>query len=255
MIIIQDKGACVCVCLLRGVNVMRDHALPVLIRSTYALTLYRHNAEVDGQTYKVDLWDTVSSALVEACASSVIQPFAWRVMLQAGQERFNSMHPSYYYKAHACILVFDVTRKVTYQNLANWCVPVFLISHPARQRPFSLDGPRYQELRTYCESIPCLCVANKIDVDEKVTTKAFAFPTKHGLPFFYASAADGTNVVQLFQEAIRSGVAYKLGEKDFVAEVLELLGDDSLGSAGSAITGAGGAGARPVGSASSRSDK
>lgn len=29
----------------------------------------------------------------------------------AGQERFNTLHPSYYYKAHACIMVFDVTRK------------------------------------------------------------------------------------------------------------------------------------------------
>lgn len=173
-------------------------------RSTYALTLYRHDALVDGETHKVDLWDT------------------------AGQERFNSMHPSYYYKAHACILVFDVTRKVTYQNLANW----------------------YQELRNYCESIPCICVANKIDVDEKVTTKAFAFPTKNGLPFYFVSAADGTNVVQLFQEAIKAAVAYKRGEKDFVAEVLELLGDDSLGSAGSAITG-GAPGGRPTGSAAS----
>jgi hypothetical protein len=35
----------------------------------------------------------------------------------AGQERFNSMHSSYYYRAHACIMVFDVTRKVTYKNL------------------------------------------------------------------------------------------------------------------------------------------
>lgn len=174
---------------------------------------------------------------------------------QAGQERFNSMHPSYYYKAHACILVFDVTRKVTYQNLANWSVPRAPVAAPRPPPSRPLLRHRYQELRTYCESIPCLCVANKIDVDEKVTTKAFAFPTKHGLPFFYASAADGTNVVQLFQEAIRVGVGYKLGEKDFVAEVLELLGDDSLGSAGSAITGGGGAaasGGRPAGSASSR---
>ena len=30
----------------------------------------------------------------------------------AGQERFNSMHASYYYRANACIMVFDVTRKV-----------------------------------------------------------------------------------------------------------------------------------------------
>lgn len=92
-------------------------------RSTYALTLYRHNTAVDGRTVAVDYWDT------------------------AGQERFASMHPSYYYKAHACILVFDVTRKVTYTNLANW----------------------YKELRQYCESIPCICIANKIDVDYNVS--------------------------------------------------------------------------------------
>ncbi len=38
----------------------------------------------------------------------------------AGQERFNTMHASYYAGAHACILVFDVTRKVTYKNLDHW---------------------------------------------------------------------------------------------------------------------------------------
>ncbi len=35
----------------------------------------------------------------------------------AGQDRFNSLHPSYYYRAHVCLMVFDVTRKVTYKNL------------------------------------------------------------------------------------------------------------------------------------------
>ena len=38
----------------------------------------------------------------------------------AGQERFQSVHPSYYMGAHACILVFDVTRKITYKNLDVW---------------------------------------------------------------------------------------------------------------------------------------
>lgn len=71
------------------------HARP-WCRSTYALTLYRYDTEVDGKKVAVDFWDT------------------------AGQERFASMHASYYYKAHACILVFDVTRKVTYQNLTQW---------------------------------------------------------------------------------------------------------------------------------------
>ena len=83
----------------------------------------------------------------------------------AGQERFASMHPSYYHKAHGSILVFDVTRKVTYQNLQSW----------------------YRELRQYCEHIPCICIANKIDVDYNVTSKAFAFPSKHNLPFYFVS--------------------------------------------------------------------
>ncbi|XP_027396176.1 rab-like protein 2B isoform X8 [Bos indicus x Bos taurus] len=48
--------------------------------STYALTLYKHTATVDGKTVLVDFWDT------------------------AGQERFQSMHASYYHKAHACIM-------------------------------------------------------------------------------------------------------------------------------------------------------
>ena len=38
----------------------------------------------------------------------------------AGQERFNNLHPSYFYKAHACVMAFDVTRKVTYKNLDRW---------------------------------------------------------------------------------------------------------------------------------------
>ena len=47
---------------------MQDYQPRML--STYALTLFRHNAELNGETVKVDFWDT------------------------AGQERFNSMHPA-----------------------------------------------------------------------------------------------------------------------------------------------------------------
>ncbi|OAJ32759.1 hypothetical protein, variant [Batrachochytrium dendrobatidis JEL423] len=71
-------------------------------QSTYALTLYRHNAIHPKSTSNppekiaVDFWDT------------------------AGQERFQSMHASYYMGAHCCILVFDVTRKITYKNLDTW---------------------------------------------------------------------------------------------------------------------------------------
>lgn len=125
----------------------------------------------------------------------------------AGQERFSSMHPSYYFGAHVCILVFDVTRKSTYKNLDNW----------------------YKELRNYCEQIPCIVVANKIDVDYEVTTKVFRFASEHGLPLFYASAADGTNVVKVFKEACLLGYQYKNSpNKDFYTSVMELLNDSVL---------------------------
>ena len=65
----------------------------------------------------------------------------------AGQESFNELHPSYYYGAHAAILVFDASRKVTYQNLKGW----------------------YKEMRHHCPSIPCIIIANKIDIDERAT--------------------------------------------------------------------------------------
>ncbi|NXW95620.1 RBL2A protein, partial [Alopecoenas beccarii] len=145
--------------------------------STFALTLYQHRARVNGQTVLVDFWDT------------------------AGQERFQSMHASYYHKAHACIMVFDVQRKVTYKNLNSW----------------------YKELREFRPEIPCIVVANKIDADMKMTQKSFNFARKFSLPFYFVSAADGTNVVKLFNDAIKLAVAYKQNSGDFMDEVMREL--------------------------------
>ncbi|KAM4747660.1 rab-like protein 2A [Rhinophrynus dorsalis] len=145
--------------------------------STFALTLYKYTTSVDGKSVLVDFWDT------------------------AGQERFQSMHASYYHKAHACIMVFDVQRKVTYKNLGRW----------------------YQELREYRPEIPCILVANKIDADLRVTQKGFNFAKKYNLPFYFVSAADGTNVVKLFKDAIKLAVSYKQNSQDFMDEVMREL--------------------------------
>ena len=149
--------------------------------STYALTLFRKEVQLEGEGKKilVDFWDT------------------------AGQESFNRMHPSYYYRAHCCLLLFDVTRKITYQHLADW----------------------YKELREYCENIPVVLVANKIDVDYNVTRKEFKFAAKHNLPFFFVSAADGTNVVKVFESAVREAKRYKESGGDLLSDMLDFLGD------------------------------
>ncbi|KAL1441896.1 hypothetical protein MTO96_008212 [Rhipicephalus appendiculatus] len=145
--------------------------------STYALTLLRHKTKVDGEPVIVDFWDT------------------------AGQERFKTLHPSYYHHADACILVFDVTRKITYKNLSNW----------------------YKELREHRPAIPCLCVANKIDADSTVVQKSFNFGKKNGMPFYFVSASDGTNVVKMFRDAIAAAYRYRKDPTDFIDQVLQEL--------------------------------
>ena len=151
--------------------------------STYALTMYRHTKVVDGRPYKIDIWDT------------------------AGQEQYNNLHPSYYFAADACVMVFDVTRKSTYINLKKW----------------------YSELKKYCPSIPVVLVANKIDLKPSVTSKKFMFATKTGMDLYYASAADGTNVVRIFEEVLDKGIKYHNDPKDsYVRDVLDVLDDDEF---------------------------
>ena len=70
-------------------------------------------------------------------------------------------------------------------------------------KSFFTTNCRYQECRECTETeIPVLCIANKIDFDPEAVSKKFAFASRHNLPFFYVSAADGTNVVRIFGEAI-----------------------------------------------------
>eukprot|EP00928_Gymnodinium_smaydae_P079669 TRINITY_DN63537_c0_g1_i1.p1 TRINITY_DN63537_c0_g1~~TRINITY_DN63537_c0_g1_i1.p1 ORF type:complete len:225 (+),score=46.56 TRINITY_DN63537_c0_g1_i1:66-740(+) len=149
--------------------------------STYALTMFRHEHKEGDKDYSIDFWDT------------------------AGQEQFNKLHASYYYQANACILAFDVTRKVTYKNLQTW----------------------YKELRMYCPDIPVICVANKVDVDPAMVKKSFNFPKENNLLFYFVSAAEGTNVVRAFNEAIKLAIKSKEEPADEVmAEIMALLRDD-----------------------------
>lgn len=150
--------------------------------STYALTLFRyHHIADDGRRWTIDFWDT------------------------AGQEQFDRLHASYYFQANACILAFDVTRKVTYKNLETW----------------------YSEVRQYCPDIPVLCVANKIDIEPSMAKKRFNFPVTHSLPFYFVSSSDGTNVVRVFREAICLAIKNKENPPDEVmADLYALLAED-----------------------------
>merc|ERR1712066_997332 len=151
------------------------------VESTYALTMFRYTCEENGRKWAIDFWDT------------------------AGQERFDKLHASYYYQANACILAFDVTRKITYKNLEKWM----------------------KEIRHYCPDIPVICVANKIDMDRSMAKKKFNLPETHKLPFYFVSSSDGTNVVRVFKEAISLAIKNKEQPPDEVMdEIFKLLQED-----------------------------
>lgn len=56
-----------------------------------------------------------------------------------------------------------------------------------------------------------------------MTQKSFNFAKKFSLPLYFVSAADGTNVVKLFSDAIQLAVNYKQTSPDFMDEVLQEL--------------------------------
>ncbi|NXT57870.1 RBL2B protein, partial [Pluvianellus socialis] len=116
----------------------------------------------------------------------------------AGQERFQSMHASYYHKAHACIMVFDVQRKVTYRNLNSW----------------------YKELREFRPEIPCVVVANKIDGEYIF----FFHPLRTVInPVSLTLSDKHSPSHQLFNDAIKLAVTYKQNSGDFMDEVMREL--------------------------------
>lgn len=68
----------------------------------------------------------------------------------AGQERFTSMTRVYYKDAHACIVMFDLMQRTTFQNAVKW----------------------KKDLDSKCQlsdgsTVPCLLLANKCDMDTR----------------------------------------------------------------------------------------
>lgn len=141
------------------------------------------------------------------------------------------MHASYYAGAHACVLVFDMTRKITYKNLDTW----------------------YDELvKMRGLSLPVIVVANKVDADASKAGRTFAFvekrraeraafrnqqeevtrnPDQDPLPLYFASAADGTNVVRIFQDALDRAAEFRdqvqRGEAgEFVDQVMQFMEEE-----------------------------
>lgn len=116
---------------------------------------------IDGKQIKLQIWDT------------------------AGQESFRSITRSYYRGAAGALLVYDITRRDTFNHLASWL-------EDARQHA----NP----------SMTIMLIGNKSDLSHKrevSTEEGERFAKEHGLVFLETSAKTAHNVEEAFINTAR----------------------------------------------------
>ncbi|CAM9486019.1 ras-related protein Rab-2A [Petromyzon marinus] len=111
---------------------------------------------IDGKQVKLQIWDT------------------------AGQESFRSITRSYYRGAAGALLVYDITRRDTFNHLTTWL-------EDARQHSNS--------------NMVIMLIGNKSDLESRREVKreeGEAFAREHGLVFMETSAKTASNVEEAF---------------------------------------------------------
>uniref|UniRef100_A0A8D2MCP8 RAB2A, member RAS onco family n=1 Tax=Zonotrichia albicollis TaxID=44394 RepID=A0A8D2MCP8_ZONAL len=142
---------------------------------------------IDGKQIKLQIWDTGN-------VSFVYRPLELLTTLrkggksylnfcvgnQAGQESFRSITRSYYRGAAGALLVYDITRRDTFNHLTTWL-------EDARQHSNS--------------NMVIMLIGNKSDLESRREVKkeeGEAFAREHGLIFMETSAKTASNVEEAF---------------------------------------------------------
>uniref|UniRef100_A0A2P2LHS1 Ras-related protein RABA2a n=1 Tax=Rhizophora mucronata TaxID=61149 RepID=A0A2P2LHS1_RHIMU len=126
-------------------------------KSTIGVEFATRTLQVEGRTVKAQIWDT------------------------AGQERYRAITSAYYRGALGALLVYDVTKPTTFENVSRWL----------------------KELRDHADSnIVIMLIGNKTDLKHLravATEDAQGYAEKEGLSFIETSALEATNVEKAFQ--------------------------------------------------------
>ncbi|XP_062176741.1 ras-related protein RABA2a [Alnus glutinosa] len=126
-------------------------------KSTIGVEFATRTLQVEGRTVKAQIWDT------------------------AGQERYRAITSAYYRGALGALLVYDVTKPTTFENVSRWL----------------------KELRDHADSnIVIMLIGNKTDLKHLravATEDAQNYAEKEGLSFIETSALEATNVEKAFQ--------------------------------------------------------
>ena len=136
----------------------------------------------------------------------------------AGQESFRSITRSYYRGAAGALLVYDITRRDTFQHLGRWLEEAKQHAH---------------------ENMVILLIGNKNDLEHRravTTEEGQAFADQHGLLFLETSAKTAYNVESAFLKTaekihakIQSGDIDVSNESHGIKVGMASSGGDALG--------------------------
>ncbi|KAL8057945.1 hypothetical protein ABFX02_04G216800 [Erythranthe guttata] len=131
-------------------------------KATIGVEFQTQVVELDGKEVKAQVWDT------------------------AGQERFRAVTSAYYRGAVGALIVYDITRKATFENTKRWL----------------------EELNIHCDTaVAKMLVGNKSDLEEirEVSVEeGKSLAEEEGLFFIETSALESTNVMKAFEIVIRA---------------------------------------------------
>ena len=98
----------------------------------------------------------------------------------AGQERWINMRHSYYIGAKGVLIVGDLTRKNTFDQINQFWIP---------------------DIKQYCELAPIVLIANKSDLKMEVSEKEINYLGKeiNAISILFTSAKTGQNVEMAFK--------------------------------------------------------
>ena len=167
-------------------------------KSTIGVEFATRSIQVDGKTIKAQIWDT------------------------AGQERYRAITSAYYRGAVGALLVYDIAKHLTYENVERWLRE--LRDHADQNIVIMLVGSsetcRVVDLFSACLQIAMFRiviwsqVGNKSDLRHLravPTEESKAFAEKNNLSFIETSALDSTNVETAFHN-ILTGNCYGMSK-------------------------------------------
>jgi len=146
-----------------------------------------------------------------------VTPVTLTIWDTAGQERFQSLGKAFYRGSDVCILVYDVTDRMSFDGLKKWkeefdsCLQGGSAGGGAGAGGNMGMGTGMMSMnnRQGGEQLKFVVVANKADKDSTVSKEeGMAYARSIGSVFYECSAKTALNVEQAFVAAARAGLEY-----------------------------------------------